>query len=483
MDASISHPSLTHPWGGTVAISDYTRLAPAARGYGQARIHIPRDHDLITGTDITGLRGMLVTIDQALLGNASYIQIGKPAKTDAGWDLTCFEISYLLKLLRVPVQTQTLGNLPAGVIARKALETALALANVPMVLGSFVEAAPLVERYQFTGQTLDEIFQDLMMITGQEWEITPAGVVNWLPQVGTYDETVLTEGWDFCLLNFDEADDAPVGAVVVTDQRGNTSIPYIAQEHARDLTARTVSIRADTTSIAATNLLAESLLNEGRIVRTVATIGLYPHGGSIPVTIPGPSGASGGFALMGGGFILMGGGFPLMGGGGSSGTLTMDYPTFAAPNWTIQPGDYLRIIAPSAGVRGDAGLYRVRGITFGDRHLYPVLDLLQEPHWTTETLPMARRLASAAPAPTRTLERIIIEPHKSHGPLIDTARLRSMLAPALVPELSDLNGGVTPEQVPNAGTIADATGLADPLAESKINQILIALRGVGALEP
>jgi hypothetical protein len=307
MDASISHPSLAHPWGGTVAISDYTRRAATARDYGQARVKIPSDHSLITDTAITGIRGIFVTIDHALLGNASYIQIGKPAKTDRGWDLTCFEISYLLKLLRVPVQTQTLGNLPAGVIARKALEAALALANVPIVLGAFVEAAPLVESYQFTGQTLDELFQDLMTITGQEWEITPAGVVNWLPQVGTYYETVLTEGYDFCLLDFDEAEDSPVGAVVVTDQRGNSSVPAIAREHARDITARIVSIRADTTSTAATNLLAESLLNEGRIVRTVAKIGLYPQGGTLPITIPGPSSSGGeGFALMGGGFVLMG---------------------------------------------------------------------------------------------------------------------------------------------------------------------------------
>jgi hypothetical protein len=397
----------------------------------------------------------------------------------------------------VPVQTQTLGNLPAGVIARKALEAALALANVPIVLGAFVEAAPLVESYQFTGQTLDELFQDLMTITGQEWEITPAGVVNWLPQVGTYYETVLTEGYDFCLLDFDEAEDSPVGAVVVTDQRGNSSVPAIAREHARDITARIVSIRADTTSTAATNLLAESLLNEGRIVRTVAKIGLYPQGGTLPITIPGPSSSGGeGFALMGGGFVLMGGGFPLMGGsgGGSSGTVAMDWPTFAAPNWAIRPGDYVRIIAPSAGVRGDAGLYRVRGITFGDSYRYPVLDLLQEPHWTMETLPLARRLPSTTPAPPRTLERIVIEPHQSRGPLIDVARLRSMLAPTQVPELSDLTGtatatqvpalqdltgAVTASQVPSGGTVADAAGAP---TQAEFNALTAALRAGGYID-
>jgi hypothetical protein len=498
MDASIYHPSLAQPWGGTVAISDYTRLAPAARAYGRARVRIPRDHPLITDTAITGLRGVLVTIDQALLGGASYLQIGKPSKQDWGWDLDCFEISYLLKLLRVPVQTRGYGNLPAGVIARMALDAALGLAAVPIVAGSFVEAAPLVESYSFTGQTIDDVFQDLMTATGQEWEITPTGVVNWVSRVGTYRETVLTEGYDFCLLDFDEAEDAPVGAVVVTDQNGNTSDTWKAREHARDLTARTIALRADTTSATATNLLAESLLNEGRIVRTVARIGLYPQGGSMSVTIPGPgdAGDAVGFPLMGGGFVLMGGGFTLYGGSGGGGVtaIDMDWPTFAAPNWQIRPGDTIRIIAPSAGVRGDAGLYRVRGITYGDQHLYPILDLLQEPHWTTETLPLARRLVPAATAAPRTLERMITEPQKSQGPLIDTARLRSQLSPVQVPVLSSLNGtataaqvpplqnltgAVTAAQVPSGGTVADAA--ADP-TQAEFNALTAALRTAGVID-
>lgn len=463
MDATINHKSLSQPWSGTVAISDYTRLAAMAHGYGQAKVFIPADHSLIADTNISEIRGVQITIHQALLGSAPYIQIGKPDGDDRGWYLTCYESGYLLKLLKVPVRPRPYQNVPAGVLARLALTAGLAMTSVPIQLGDFAEAAPYVEEYEFTGQSVDQVLQDLMTLTGQEWEITSAGLFNWIARQGRLYEIALTEGYDFCITKRFEPEDDPVGRVVVTDQRGYTTDPVVAYEHAADLTARTLATRADTASKGATDQLAQSLLNQGRTVRAAGTIGLYPQGGSIAVTIPGPTtdGSGVGFPLMGGGFVLMGGGFTLYGGGGGGGsstTIDMDWPTFAAPNWQIRPGDVVRIIGMNTGIRGrHSGLYRVRGITYGDQYLYPTVDLIQEPYWTMETLPVAKRSASLGASPPMTLERLMLLPFQRQGTPVDAARIASTLEPNQVPLISQTNGTLTAAQMPSGGS-----GVADP---------------------
>ena len=496
MHATIDHPSLTQPWSGTVPVSDYTVLSAAARGYGQAKVHIPNDHPLITDTSITAIRGLQITIHQGLLGSQRYVQVGKAARTERGYDLTCFEIAYLLKLIKVPVQATAFTNLPAGAIVKLALVAGLAMTQIPIVPGAFAEAGPLVERYEFTGQSVDQVVQDMMTQTGQEWEIDSLNRFNWIGRQGTYYETALTSGYDFCALRYFEVEDDPVGRVIVTDQRGYVAIKT-AQEHAADLTARTVSQRADTPSSGATDQLAQSILNDGRVVRAVGQIGLYPHGGSIEISLPGIGGGGGsGFALMGGGFVLMGGGFPLMGGGGaSSGTVT--YPTFDAPNWAIRPGDVVRIIAPNAGIRGaNAGLYRVRGYTFGDAHLYPVLDLVQEPYWTAETIPVGKRgMPNLGASPPMTLERLLLLPFQRQGTPVDAARIASQLAPQQVPALSSINGSATADQIPNledqngavtAAQLTPVAAFADIGAaptQTDFNDLLQRLRDFGALSP
>jgi hypothetical protein len=87
----------------------------------------------------------------------------------------------------------------------------------------------------------------------------------------------------------------------------------------------------------------------------------------------------------------------------------------------------------------------------------------------------------------------VIEPHQSRGPLIDVARLRSMLAPTQVPELSDLTGtatatqvpalqdltgAVTASQVPSGGTVADAAGAP---TQAEFNALTAALRAAGVI--
>lgn len=154
---------------------------------------------------------------------------------------------------------------------------------------------------------------------------------------------------------------------------------------------------------------------------------------------------------------------------------------------------WVRPMAPSPGLRGNTGLYRVRSITFGDAHAYPSLDLVGIPHWTAETLPVAR-LSTPTYVPKPAFELLFVQTQRSQGSAIDTARLASVLNPVQVPALSeitgsataaqvpalqDLSGAVTAAQVPSGGTVADAA--AAP-TQAEFNALTAALRTAGVID-
>lgn len=158
------------------------------------------------------------------------------------------------------------------------------------------------------------------------------------------------------------------------------------------------------------------------------------------ITIPG---SGGGATVYGEGIYGEG----VYGGGGST-TIEMRYPIVDAPHWSgIREGDFVRLIAPGANLRGAAPLCRVLSRTFGDAHLIPRLKLVSVPQWTAQTLPVAR-VVQVSYQPPQTVERRLVELAASQGPAIDAARLRSQLAATQVPALSSLNGTVTDAQVP-----------------------------------
>jgi hypothetical protein len=464
MHAQLTPPTAETTWAGEIPVSDYTWESAASRAYGQAQVSLERDHPLATDTTINSLRGTRVAIPHELMGAWTGVQMGRLGHGAATWGLPCYQVQALFKQLSVPLDPSVVyRNVPAGVVAKRALT--LALAQAPGAArhlrpGFFTEAPPLVEAITFEAQSLDSIFSQLMDLSGQEFQVWEDGRVDWTAATGTLYETVLTEGYDFVLLGYQEAAEAPVGMVIVTDQRGHLETA-VAPEHALDPTARVVRTRADTTSAVETRVVAEGLLAAGRMVPTVYEIGLLPAGGVIAITIPGSGGS--GFTLMGGGFPLMGGGFDLMGGSGGGGDLEAEYPTITAPHWeAIREGTIVRLITPSAGLRGEAPLCRVLSRMFGDAHAYPRVKLASIPPWTTQTLQAAREQRGGY-APARSTERIILEMLSSKGPPIDTARIRSMIDPVLVPELSDLNGAVTAPQVPDLDAL---NGQIDPLTQA-----------------
>jgi hypothetical protein len=464
MHAQLTPPTAETTWAGEIPVSDYTWESAASRAYGQAQVSLERDHPLATDTTINSLRGTRVAIPHELMGAWTGVQMGRLGHGAATWGLPCYQVQALFKQLSVPPDPSTVyRNVPAGIVAKRALT--LALAQAPGAArhlrpGFFTEAPPLVEAITFEAQSLDSIFSQLMDLSGQEFQVREDGRVDWTAATGGLYETVLTEGYDFVLLGYQEADEAPVGAAIVTDQRGHTETAT-APEHALDPTARVVRTRADTTSAVETRVVAEGLLAAGRMVPTVYEIGLLPAGGVIAITIPGSGGS--GFTLMGGGFPLMGGGFDVMGGRSGIDDLEAEYPTITAPHWeAIREGTIVRLIAPSAGLRGEAPLCRVLSRTFGDAHPYPRLKLASIPPWTTQTLQAAREQRGGY-SPPRSTERLIVEMVSAKGPPIDTARIRTMLDPVLVPALRDLNGVATAAQVPD---LDDLNGQIDPITQA-----------------
>lgn len=475
MHAQLTPPTAETTWAGEIPVSDYTWESAASRAYGQAQVSLERGHPLATDTTISTLRGTRVAIPHELMGAWTGVQMGRLGHGTATWGLPSYQVQALFKQLTVPADVSVVyRNVPAGIVAKRALT--LALAQAPGAArhlrpGFFTEAPPLIEAITFEGQSVDAIFSQLMDLSGQEFLVREDGRVDWTAPTGALYETVLTEGYDFALLSYQEAAEAPVGMVIVTDQRGQVE-QAVAPEHTLDPTARVLRTRADTTSAIETRVVAEGLLAAGRVTPAVYEIGLLPLGGTIAITIPGGGGlptlynaalydvstydSSGGFA-----------------------DLSAEYPIVNAPHWSaLREGSIVRLIAPSAGLRGEAPLCRVLSRTYGDAHAYPRVKLVSIPPWTTQTLQAAREMRGGY-APPRSAERLILEAFSAKGPLIDTARLRSQLDPVLVPELSNLNGAVTAAQMPSGGTVADAA--AAP-TQAEFNALTAALRTAGVID-
>jgi hypothetical protein len=503
--AELMTPTGSAMWAGEIGADSYTWESAQTRAYGSTNLQIERDHPIIEQAAITSLRGTRVSFPHHLIGAWNGIQIGRAGHGAMRWDVQVHQVAALFKHLTVPNDPSvSYGNLPAGVIAQRALTLALAdRPGIPLKPGSFAEAPPLIDSLTFQGQSLDSIYAQLMDTSGQEYRVSEYGVVDWIAPTGTLYETVLTEGYDFILLSYEESEDSPVGMVRLTDQRGWTET-LTAPEHALDPTARVLTLRADTASTVETRTMAQGYLDAGRVVPTVYEIGLLPAGGTIAFPIPGPGitpgGGGTGFPLMGGGFPLMGGGFVLYGGssGGSGDSgfedLTGEYPTLSAPHWSaIREGTIVRLVAPSAGLLGEAPLCRVLSRTFGDALCYPVVKLVSIPPATAQTLSIAKDPRGSAVAP-RTMERIVLRSFDSIGTPIDAARLSSQLAPIQVPAISSLNGtatatqvpalqdltgALTPAQVPSGGTVADAA--AAP-TQAEFNALTAALRSAGVID-
>lgn len=479
------------PHAGEFQVDDYTWSTAAARSHGQARAGLERNHAILDTAAITTLSGIQIQIPHALLGDWAGVQIGEAGHDDWRWSLQAYQIGQLLNHLTVPPTIEPFRNVPPGIIAREALRRALAdaPAGVPLYEGWFSESPPIVEEFAFTDQTVGAIFGQLMDLSGQEYQISTTGRVDWVAAVGDYYPTVLTEGYDFVLLSFDPAEDAPVRRVIVTDQRGEQATAD-APEHATNVTARVVRQRADTVNVSATRAYAEGLLAVGRVVPTVYTIGLLPKGGTIAITLPW-IGGGGSLALIWDQGQWDEGSFDV---GVEASSGTANYPIIDAPHWSgIREGDFVRLIAPTADLRGRSDLCRVLARTFGDQHHFPVLQLVSVPQWAAATVQTARDVAATYSPPER-IERMLVTAGQSAGPAVDTARLNSQLEPyqvpiiselngtaaaSQVPPLQDLTGAVTAAQVPSGGVVADAA--AAP-TQAEFNALTAALRTAGVID-
>lgn len=84
----------------------------------------------------------------------------------------------------------------AGAIVRRAVLDALTgLGSVPVTLGSFVEAPPVIALYVFKRQSLMSVLTDMQNQTGQQWQIDDLLRFHWKQQTGRYREiTIIDDG-------------------------------------------------------------------------------------------------------------------------------------------------------------------------------------------------------------------------------------------------------------------------------------------------
>lgn len=95
---------------------------------------------------------------------------------------------------RLVAHRPTYQAMTAGTLARRAALDALGgLGAASIVPGVFCEGGQPLSSYQFSGQSLLSVLNDLTQRSGQEWEIDDAGRLNWQPRSGRYLELTLVD--------------------------------------------------------------------------------------------------------------------------------------------------------------------------------------------------------------------------------------------------------------------------------------------------
>lgn len=174
-----------------------TWQSPASRQFGEAEIWLPTGHPLLSSAYVSTRGGSLVEISDAALGLWRGVVVSTRREAN-GLTLECLHLAALFGQ-RLVSRNRVLVGLTAGAIARAAVQDAMAgLGLMTVIAGSFVEAAPFLSQYQFSGQSLADVLGDLESQTGQEWELTSAGVVNWRCAGGNLYTAHLTDGGDIC---------------------------------------------------------------------------------------------------------------------------------------------------------------------------------------------------------------------------------------------------------------------------------------------
>lgn len=277
--------------------------SPSTRQFGEAELYIPRGSTLYAADCLDEDRGTLVELLDASLGR--WRGFGFAQITAQGATIQARELGALMEQ-RVVNRNRVFRNCTAGAIAHSAVHDAIEGLGAPVLIGgSFVEAAPFVAEYTFNGQTLASVLGDLGADTGQEWEITDAGVINWRPAAGTLYALHLADDGDLCDVTRSGSLSERATEVIARGSDGKTASAVANDTGAGSLWPRQAVIDVATTSYSELALAAARELRRLRQPAITYTGSLHSR------------------------------------------------------HWAVREGDYLQLVLPATATAGECPLVRV----------------------------------------------------------------------------------------------------------------------------
>lgn len=188
--------TLTNTSAITVDLPAQVRWAgAAARSFGTAEVTIPRNSPAFAAAYVDRDGGSLIEIKDANLGTWRGI-IQKPRISRNGVQLSANHQAKLVDI-RLVSRNRSLRNMTAGAIVKAAVNDAVVgLGPAVLRAGTFVEAAPIIDNYEFRGQKLSQVLADMMEQSGQEWSLSDDGALSWVAPQGTLYSVVLCDDGD-----------------------------------------------------------------------------------------------------------------------------------------------------------------------------------------------------------------------------------------------------------------------------------------------
>lgn len=263
-------------WSGDIQVETVAWRSAQQRQYGEASLFVPRAHPACDDRYINPLGGFLVEVNGGALGMwRGLAQSVRPSW--AGVEISAMCIDWIAS--RVPVAPRrTFEGMTAGQIVRQAVYDALGvIAKGGLTAGSFVECGPLVPRYEFTGQPLEQVLTDMQEWTGSEWRFADDGEFSFRPPVASLYPRVLCEGGDLTDVQVEAMVDDRLAAAEAVMQGDGRSFTARAGEVAGDSYAGLrETLDVDTDSMAALKLAADALLAARRWPMPLITARLRP---------------------------------------------------------------------------------------------------------------------------------------------------------------------------------------------------------------
>lgn len=166
-------------------------VTSSGREFGKAVFTIPAGSAAWDDEVINERGGFIVHITTPW-GNWSGIAV-TVEDVDAGFEVTAWDYRVFTENRHVSPHRSFHGVTP-GIIARSAVEDALVgLGGLPFTIGSILEAPPIIDQYEFTGQSLVQVLSELAERSGHYWYISNDGVFNWVSMVGIARDYILVD--------------------------------------------------------------------------------------------------------------------------------------------------------------------------------------------------------------------------------------------------------------------------------------------------